>query len=153
MKTKILITTVLFIAAGVFTLNAQQIKRSKTKLTKSTNLVFVMNNKTKNVTQLVLATDFPTDVKMAIKKYPSSSFFKGQIVGKYKKTNLGAQPYANTLLVMFTNQPVFSGVNLISGEKIFPGDHFLPGDHFDLGKTKAKIVSFKNSRLEVKTLK
>lgn len=123
---------------------------------KSTQVVFVLNEKSNKIEALeLLEKDKVNDIT---KKYPKRKFYTGSISGEYKIDKKGIKPNKGSVLTMITKKNELPGDMFLPGDMYLPGDMFLPGDMYSTGnifnidRSKFKVKEISSSKLIFNTL-
>jgi hypothetical protein len=119
---------------------------AQTHSTKETKVILVVSYNTRSVSNIVLFHTFQNLKKEEVfKKYDTSKYYVGLLMGSYELNDDDVVPIDNTTIIIYTEKQIFLD------EYFLPADKLLPGDRFDLGKTKAEVVSSKKGELVLRT--
>ncbi len=127
MKTKKLFTTLLILSSMTLTSYAINPINS---LAKEIKVVYVFNNKTKKLTNIVLFEIVNKKGNSFLKKYENSSFFIGYLDGEYKEKNGEVLPLRGAKIVIYRNKKFLPGDQFIDNPDFISNDVFLSGDQF-----------------------
>ena len=115
--------------------------------TNGAKVVLVVDEKTSEITQIELFSNFQQLKEATIEKnYPNSQFYMGLLKGNYSLKNNEVVPGYGATVTMYTNRQFYPG------EQEFVKEDLKPGQQLRLGKIKAKVLSSKKGELIVKTV-